>query len=736
MDNLNRNEGDVSVGNDKTTNATAPRYRASASVAAISREKLVVLIAMLAFALVLFSVVLVVTLVGNKGGYDMSGGNGGLGGLDNVGDSGKDHNHSYAFEMELVDGKFNLLAKCNGGDGCDKPEYKVEDVQGVTVSETVPASCAEEGRVVYSLSMDGKTITYTEKTNALGHKINGVNASELVNADGYLVYDGVNVVISDGVQLACNKGYAEGGFYKCGVCAANVAAPVFVPHIAGDTNNADNWVTVKPATCTEDGKAVARCKLCNAESAAERVIPALGHKINGTDLSEFKGENGYLVYDKVNVSALPGMDLTCNTVYDEGGIFRCSTCQSQISTSFFVAHASKDSAVSSNWVIRTGDEATCKKKGREVLLCKCGAEVKEEREIPKLMHKINGVDVSEFKNENGTLIYDSSYVKLFGSEEPAISGIKCNTTYKEGGYYICSSCNVPIETPFFVPHVSKDAADDSNWVIPDGGAPTCTESGRKIICCKFCDVEVMDEQTIEPLGHSYVDSLTVDGDIINLVTACVNGCGDVTTADVTDEVVEIRHKDANCGSPEETEYAYYYEDDRDALTVIKIGEKANKVHVFDYSSKREDGTYDYLPGVTLPIDPESIECGGTSRGFVLKCTMCEVGISGIITVHVPEHEYVVTDILRYPTFGKVGYVNLKCTNSDWGCTHEAREVEISKLDHLNEKNVVLNTAKSDENYYVFDYTTTVEIEGVEAVIKLEIEVHVDDVPPSLRPKNS
>ena len=81
-------------------------------------------------------------------------------------------------------------------------------------------------------------------------------------------------------------------------------------------------------------------------------------------------------------------------------------------------------------------------------------------------------------------------------------------------------------------------------------------------------------------------------------------------------------------------------------------------------------------------------------------------------------------------------MNLKCTNSDWGCTHEVHEVEISKLDHLNEKNVVLNTAKSDENYYVFDYTTTVEIEGVEAVIKLEIEVHVDDVPPSLRPKNS
>ena len=80
MENYNRDSNNARPESEKRP--AAQRYRPSSNVAAISREKLIILMAMFAFAFVLFSIVLLVILLGKSGG-------------DSNGDKGDLHRHDY-----------------------------------------------------------------------------------------------------------------------------------------------------------------------------------------------------------------------------------------------------------------------------------------------------------------------------------------------------------------------------------------------------------------------------------------------------------------------------------------------------------------------------------------------------------------------------------------------------------------------------------------------------------------
>ena len=702
MENYNRDSNNARPESEKRP--AAQRYRPSSNVAAISREKLVILMAMFAFAFVLFSIVLLVILLGKSGG-------------DSNGDKGDLHRHDYSYTIELVDGKFNLLAKCNN-EGCDVPEYKESDIKDVVLSaETLP-TCTAEGSKTYSTTKDGTTVTYVEKLGALGHKLNGVDVATLKNENGYVVYDGTNINVSSDVVLACNGTYDQGGSFNCSACKEKVDVAFYVPHLTGKDGGSAEWVTVKEATCTEEGIQSLHCNLCNDSMAFEQAIPALGHKINGVSVFEMENENGYLVYDGKNLTVSSGLTILCNTLYKDGGAYTCSACKENVITTFFVSHAKIEDPKPEDWVILEGNQSTCAKKGKESLRCKCGGAVTEERVLPLLDHKINGVSVSEYKDENGRIIYDETYIKL-------PSNIMCGE--EEIGEYKCSECLSKCFHLVKIPHIAKDRENEDNWVIQTEA--TCTVEGKKVLCCKFCNTEVMETQKI-PAGHSFVDSLSIDGDVINLVTKCEKDCGEPQKiADVTSLVRVESHTPGTCGKREETVYAYDYGDGRDPLTVTKYGTFLKDGHVFNFENQKPDGTFDYIAGQTIPLleEGESFECGTTVKnGFGLLCTECSKVVHPI-TVHVPEHNFVV-DYVMQPTLKKTGSVTLKCTNSDWGCTHTVKNIVLPKI-VFGEVGSNAVRGENKDGFVPFYYKVVVKAEGIDVEVSLVIWLDEDIVPP-------
>ena len=138
----------------------------------------------------------------------------------------------------------------------------------------------------------------------------------------------------------------------------------------------------------------------------------------------------------------------------------------------------KDSSVAENWIIREGDQSTCAKAGKEVLLCKCETEVMEKRLLAKLEHKLNGVNLSECKDENGYVVYDKSYIYYVFDEV-----LVCGTTSLDGGLFKCSTCSGDVRVALYIPHEAKDRNDEANWTVQNEA--TCTKAGKRFFFASF-----------------------------------------------------------------------------------------------------------------------------------------------------------------------------------------------------------------------------------------------------------
>ena len=239
------------------------RSRSSANysksgVLVIDRERFIILLAMIAFALVLVSVVLVTAITG--GGNDNKNQGGAL--------NNDAHVHDLKMSMELVEGKFNLLDSCRG---CEYSEVVEADVKNVTMTETNP-TCVKSGSRVYTMIKDGQELAVTETLPKIGHKINGVSVDELKNSDGYLVYNGESVSAFEGEEIVCGK-VIQNGLYVCSECSIKYKATVIVEH-----NPEEAWKTLpgNEATCAKEGLATRSCKRCNV-ILEETVVSTLGH---------------------------------------------------------------------------------------------------------------------------------------------------------------------------------------------------------------------------------------------------------------------------------------------------------------------------------------------------------------------------------------------------------------------------------------------------------------------------
>ncbi len=131
-----------------------------------------------------------------------------------------------------------------------------------------PATCTEDGYtgdVVCSVCKDEDgnafVIEEGEVIPALGHKVSE-NAKWTVTKEPTCGEVGVET---------CNE--------KCSVCGQTVTRD-----IPKTEHSVKAWVVFKPATCTEDGRRIGRCSVCN--EYVEEVIPALGHKTEVVDAKD------------------------------------------------------------------------------------------------------------------------------------------------------------------------------------------------------------------------------------------------------------------------------------------------------------------------------------------------------------------------------------------------------------------------------------------------------------------
>ena len=240
------------------TRANAPKVKSVVS----NKDKLSVIIAMGALALVLISVVMLITFCGGASG----------------------HKHEYTYTLDKVGESFVLRGKCTV-DGCVTPDFTDKNLQNVTLTEEIEATCLVGGKKVYSYEKNGVAYVYEEITgDAKSHTINGVNIDDLRNEDGALTYMPPYVTLFAGDEVTC--GLLTDGSYRCSVCGDVGSSKVYVDHASDGVWKQD---LNKAPSCTEAGIEVLTCKYCD-EQLEKREAAAYGHKYSSS-LNEVAGKN-------------------------------------------------------------------------------------------------------------------------------------------------------------------------------------------------------------------------------------------------------------------------------------------------------------------------------------------------------------------------------------------------------------------------------------------------------------
>lgn len=323
------NHNSENPNSEKNNEIREKRPKAAAQVGVISaeKEKIYILLAMIAFALIILTVTLAITFCGKDGTGDGNGdGKDPVVDDDNGDDDNNANKHNYQMTLELVDGKFNVIGHCTD-EGCTAPDIIERDVQGVTVSSEVAATCSADGKKIYTYTKDGKNLTFEETLAKTGHMINGVSVDSLKDKDGALTYDGKNVHVL-GTRNCGTIVPSDVGSFLCSSCNKLIGAIVYIPHIKGT-----EWVVEEDAICGKDGKECIYCKLCNEEVMEERTIPALTHSYVDT-LEYRKADNTiWLVSDCKNEGCPDKSETDVTALATQSG-YEPATCGSKEKTTY------------------------------------------------------------------------------------------------------------------------------------------------------------------------------------------------------------------------------------------------------------------------------------------------------------------------------------------------------------------------------------------------------------------
>ncbi len=324
---------------------------------------------------------------------------------------------------------------------CRDCDYE-ETFDAVITSETTPATCTEDGEIVYSATVTLEGDIYmnsvTEVISATGHDYEAVVTEPTCTQDGYTTY-------------------------TCSNC--------------GDTYTADEtealghdytFEVTKEATCTEAGVITYTCTRCGDTYTEE--IEATGHNYVATETSATCTDGGYTVYV-------------------------CSECGDT-----YTDNATE--ALGHDYESEVTKEPTCTETGIMAYTCaRCGESYTEE--IAATGHTYTSeVTTEPTCTETGVMTYTCSVCGDSYTEEIAATGhtytseVTTEATCTEAGVmtYTCSACgDTYTEEIAATGHTLTTAKE--NYV-----APTVTEDGsyELVTYCSVCGEEISRETVVVP----------------------------------------------------------------------------------------------------------------------------------------------------------------------------------------------------------------------------------------------
>ena len=507
------------------------------------KEKLAIIISMSALAVILITTVLLLALCGRT-----------------PADKQPDHTHEYNLALEYVDGRFNLIGKCNRV-GCSNPDLKVEGVNA-TVDAT-KSGCSSK---VYTYDFNGQIAECILIDPNGHHRLNGVDVTTLLNSDGSLNYDIPGVKKFSNVSYVCNGTTA--GYFECDDCNEVVDVQVYRPHVPGAI------LEVVHPGCDTVGKTSVTCDNCKVVLGDGEDIPALGHAY------KFELKTSGSTTDLVGKCTRKGCT---DPDFLEKDISDLKLVEEIPSTS--CASAGKKVYQYTN------------KDGKKVEITINDNNTKN--------HTLNGVDATTLMDKDGYYSYTTKGIRTF-TGEPAPCG------EVTPGMYTCEVCNQLVKI---------DITKPAHSVVISGTVnPTRAEAGYTFLKCKNdgCNmslridlpkIEIGKNATVlvkpsvntdevvryytndNPLGfmieleitipskhdHVYSYTLVEEGEKNNLVGKCtVANCSepDIVEENVTN-IKLINEYPANCQEGKKSEYTCVTASGKTITFYVIEGEKVN-----------------------------------------------------------------------------------------------------------------------------------------------------------------
>ena len=267
------------------------------------------------------------------------------------------HTHVYDYTLQMEeDGSFTLVGLCNV-ENCEKPHYHQANLDGVKIISATSPTCVKEGNRVYTYTVNGVTIKYTETLPVAEHTY---------------TYDLVPNPGTDNVHI-------NG---KCEVDGCTNPY-VFIYNVKDLT-----LIETIEATCFSPRKEI-YAYVSNGETHTFTTLvgETTSHTLNGMLASKFQNKDGSFTY------GTPGIKLFSTTVPGCGettqGYYQCELCKSVVGVNVNQP-AHKFVYNESNLVLPTFETS-----GLATLKCSNGeCQAYDEVVIPRITEGVNTVQKS------------------------------------------------------------------------------------------------------------------------------------------------------------------------------------------------------------------------------------------------------------------------------------------------------------------------------------------------------
>ena len=415
----------------------------------------------------------------------------------------KDGTRTAQCENEFPTGEFDedgnpIMARCTEKSTLPAPETATGHKWSEWSAVGEEASCTNGGKFERHCENEFKIPVRDEDGNIVSYKTVTCDAKEEKTVEPFAhSYKWEILPGDDGDEANCNAGYYK--IRKCEFCGyVDEASKV---HVEG---KAHHFVAeIQDATCTEDGKRIVYCDVCNNESVrSEEIIPATGHINTELDKDSVipatcaeKGFSGNTVCIACGAIVTPGTetektnnhvfttytkisDATCAENAKEEAV--CDVC-AEATNIREVAHSALGHEYDKNdYTVKTA--ATC-----------TGDEVREYR----CVHTFKNADGDDVRCENTKeeTVRNSALGHRWG-EWTVVEKATCTKAGKAERKCLNDGCDVIITKP-----LRKLSHVESDWIIDKEAS--CTETGKRHKECTNGCGYIYEEEVIPMKEHNF-----------------------------------------------------------------------------------------------------------------------------------------------------------------------------------------------------------------------------------------